>query len=1163
LNDEVTHLPQSELRRPRRWRRRASVRRSATRRLIRWALLTKAALVALVLVAGIALYLRIGLAPLRFEGLSEQVTAALAERLGEDWAITLQDSAITLVDGSFGMNVEGLEIRNAEGDLVVRAPTALVSVSAWSVAAGDPLPRAIELHDVQLRVQVARNGALSLAPHSSDTGGEPPLVAPVTALVEEIEPIAFAPPPSLVIALGSFLEMILDPRNPAGAIDYARIVDASLTLVDENGRERVGFSDVDALFATTPEGRSFDATFEGDAGVWRLAGEVERRADGGRDAAIRIDDIPIDDIVLFAGVPPLIGSDTLRLTGSVELGLDGEDTVRRFDAQLSSSAGRLAIEDPHLSSLRIDDVRAVASWDPQSERLLIPTLDYRAGDTQISLRGEAMGDAATGGWRLDLAGSDATLGGVSDRDRVVEIDRISLRAHGGSDGVFVEEFTLRGEDVDVAMALSFGSIDDRGGLRVGLDARDTGLRTALRLWPKFVAPKPREFLVKAAAGGTLNRLSLATVITGAGFEALRREEGLESDALAIDFRITGGTLRVNDTLPPLERLTLDGAIDGRSAGIVGETGEVALADGRSLAFSEGYFLLGNFWNREERAEIDFRLAGPADALASFLQSNARARTGSSAIDPDQVSGSVALAVSVPLLLADMKPDDEFPVIVTGALSDLSVGSILGEETIGNGAFTVDYRDGDLAVSGTALISEEEATIELRQPRDAAVEAVISLVLDDEARARRGFGAGRQIRGPVPVTIRTVLGDDEAREAFVEADLSQASIDGLVPGWTKRPGQPGSLSFRFVPGDEIAIRDLALDSGPARVRGSLRLSRDGDFREARLDSVRLSPGDEAAISVERAGTLWKVEVRGNVIDARPFLDIVSDGASPAGIGATVDFDLDLRADILAGHHSEALTNARLSLSLRGDQVQQLDLLGRLPGAGVAARTGVMPDGAPIILLESDDAGATLRFADIYTRMVGGDLTFQIGTEGERRAGILLVRNFLLRDEPALRRVVAQHSGSAGRDGQIIDFAAARFTQARADFIRDAGRIDLTEAVLWGAEVGFKLDGFVDYALDYVDIKGTFVPAYGLNNVFAQLPLFGPILGGNRNEGLFGVNFRVSGPASAPNLTINPLSAIAPGFLRQLFGASGTPYRSPPANLPQLTPARPLSLSPPAR
>ena len=63
----------------------------------------------------------------------------------------------------------------------------------------------------------------------------------------------------------------------------------------------------------------------------------------------------------------------------------------------------------------------------------------------------------------------------------------------------------------------------------------------------------------------------------------------------------------------------------------------------------------------------------------------------------------------------------------------------------------------------------------------------------------------------------------------------------------------------------------------------------------------------------------------------------------------------------------------------------------------------------------------------------------------------------------------------------------------------------------------------------------MPAYGLNNVFAQVPLFGPILGGGQNEGLFAVNFRISGLASSPTLTVNPLSAVAPGFLRKLFGA----------------------------
>ena len=53
----------------------------------------------------------------------------------------------------------------------------------------------------------------------------------------------------------------------------------------------------------------------------------------------------------------------------------------------------------------------------------------------------------------------------------------------------------------------------------------------------------------------------------------------------------------------------------------------------------------------------------------------------------------------------------------------------------------------------------------------------------------------------------------------------------------------------------------------------------------------------------------------------------------------------------------------------------------------------------------------------------------------------------------------------------------------------------------------------------------------------MPLFGPLLGGSRNEGLFAVNFRIFGQATAPSLTVNPLSAVAPGFLRKLFGAGG--------------------------
>ncbi len=62
----------------------------------------------------------------------------------------------------------------------------------------------------------------------------------------------------------------------------------------------------------------------------------------------------------------------------------------------------------------------------------------------------------------------------------------------------------------------------------------------------------------------------------------------------------------------------------------------------------------------------------------------------------------------------------------------------------------------------------------------------------------------------------------------------------------------------------------------------------------------------------------------------------------------------------------------------------------------------------------------------------------------------------------------------------------------------------------------------------------MPAYGVNNLFGKLPVLGLVLGGGQQEGLIGVNFRVSGSTSAPTLSINPLSAIAPGFLRKIFG-----------------------------
>ncbi len=174
-------------------------------------------------------------------------------------------------------------------------------------------------------------------------------------------------------------------------------------------------------------------------------------------------------------------------------------------------------------------------------------------------------------------------------------------------------------------------------------------------------------------------------------------------------------------------------------------------------------------------------------------------------------------------------------------------------------------------------------------------------------------------------------------------------------------------------------------------------------------------------------------------------------------------------------------------------------------------------------------------------------------GESQSGDLLFRDFLVRNEPALKRVVGSQSANAfssdrpggGGPEARVDVSEVEFTKLRAEFTRSASRLDVSDMVIWGQQVGFTLQGHVDYGRDRVDIGGTFVPGYAFNNAFAQVPVVGALLGGgSQYGGLFAVNFRISGPASAPTMTINPLSAIAPGILRRFVDPlGGAPAQRP--------------------
>ena len=72
---------------------------------------------------------------------------------------------------------------------------------------------------------------------------------------------------------------------------------------------------------------------------------------------------------------------------------------------------------------------------------------------------------------------------------------------------------------------------------------------------------------------------------------------------------------------------------------------------------------------------------------------------------------------------------------------------------------------------------------------------------------------------------------------------------------------------------------------------------------------------------------------------------------------------------------------------------------------------------------------------------------------------------------------------------------------------------------------------------IDINGTIIPAYTINSLLGRIPVLGTLLTGEKGGGIFAAAYKVSGPVEKPKMAVNPLSALAPGFLRKLLGGGG--------------------------
>ncbi len=1059
--------------------------------------------------------------------------------------------------------VSDARLVNLEGVPLVETQGLEFVLSASGVLGGRIVPREVELLGVRATLRRRTDGAvILLAVAGAETEGEPQEF--------DLRGLLTAGAAGGMPALAGFgvraaaltvVDDVMDAEWSVPRLDLAFRDGADGMVAEGAASLRLGETETDIDFTLSPSGEAGGPSFSA-------------RLHGLRPQVI-------------AGAHPLLtllGHVTTPLSGSVTVDLSSDYTVNALGADLYGAGG--AIVDPHDAgrSIPVDGLAIGARAVDGLTRLEIEAVEVKAlGHTARLSGGGARQDgklsafthledvppallspllkpgyayatsldapvSGTVAWMFDsdvrpvALDAGLTIGAGRLRTAGPESDAVAVK--GGSALVQVDLAAGQILVESLNLELGRGRIEASGAgkrLESGWDMHLESEAAAIPvddlrlLWPPDIgSPGVREWVLSNLSRGRIDTARIAVdadieVEPDFGFGGTPEFNGSLS--------FSGVTARYWRPLPPFEDIGGSAVFDGESFALTLSGGKYR--DMRIAAGKVDFVGL----DREKppsRLAVDVRFEGPLSRVLEIVDREPLGYASYLRMDPAAVGGDAAfrLRVGLPLLEALALDDVEFEAEGEVVEARMPVAALKADLERARIDVKVDKKH--VSVSGGGSLDSQPATFDFEQrfsDRDP-VETVYRLrtTVDEGGRARLGFDLAPFVTGPVEIDVAATEYRDKTAEYAVKAGLGASGVRLGPLGWEKPAGEPAWLEATIRSGLEGVFHASSISAaGPGlEFAGRGRFDTgDGKLIEASLERLRLGERTELAVQVAPMsdGTL-SVQAKGASIDLSRFLD-GNDGETPAQHdGLAIRLDVD-RAWVGG---DTPLHGLGAQVRLEGERVSEAAAEARTAN-GRAVSLSLGPDaGKRALKVDAEDAGALLAALGWYRNMRGGLLRLSAGGPAgtlDGYEGSLVVKDFRIKDAPVLTRLLAAASLTGIGDALSSD-SGLGFERLETPLkIRDR-RVGIGPGRAFGRSIGVTFRGEFDRDRKTVALNGVVVPVYFVNRVLGSIPLIGDLLTGGEGEGLFAANYELYGPVDRPRTKVNPLTALAPGFLRGLFG-----------------------------
>lgn len=904
-------------------------------------------------------------------------------------------------------------------------------------------------------------------------------------------------------------------------LDRIAVTGLKLRLADQRTGQVWWISDGRMVLSQDATARAltlgFDLGAGGEAPASASVNLTMARATGAVSLEARVSGVAARDLAAQSPALAFLGVIDAPISGALQSGLTPEGAISGLDASLEIGAGALEPR-PGARLIPFEGGRVKMSYDQARQKLTFSELDIASRALKVTGAATAVLQGMETGFPTGMVAQV----GISDLQADPEglfADPVRFN-HGALDlRVTLDPFRVEVGQLSLGdgaerIALSGHAALMPEGIDAGFDLSVNAIDSVrlLALWPLAVVPKTRQWMTENVAAGEIRNVR----------GSIRAAPGQEA-RLALGYDFAGADVRVIRTLPPVRNAAGYAMLTGRAYTLVVERGQLVAPQGGSVEMAGTVLRMPDVTVKGAPAKITLRTRGPITAALSLLDQppfNIMAKAGRPV---DIAEGIAETETRLSMPLGRKLGPGELIYSLTGRLLDVKSDRIVPGRVIAAPELSLVATPEGVGIEGPGTIDGLPVTARWFQrfgPDHAGKSTLDGTVplsqqfLDTFAIALpKGSVAGA---GSGVIRLDMVRG--EATRFRLTSDLAGVGLAIPALDWSKPAGATGKFEVAGTLGTPPQVEALTLEAAGLRAEGSVKMRPDGALDVAAFSRLTLRDWfrGSAELRGRGKGRPVAIAVTGGTADLRR----ASFGPATGGADS---LPFSARLDRLTISETLALEGFEGDFQTAGGLAGQFS--GVLNG-DVPVRGSVAPDGGrSAFRITSDDAGAVFRAAGIFSKARGGSLDLTLRPEGApgNYRGLLTARVVRVMDAPVLASLLSAVSvigllEQMQGQGILFDTVEGRFRLTPK-------AVELTEGRAVGLSMGISMSGVYDLGSTQMQMQGVISPLYLLNGL-------GQVVA-RRGEGLLGFNYRLSGPATAVTVAVNPLSILTPGIFREIF------------------------------